>query len=270
MSSEMSIVLLEELSWKDVEEYLESQNLIVVPVGSIEQQGPHLPLGTDSILSQYIAEKAAAECQVLVAPMIKYGISHNHIDFPGTITVQPETLIQLIVDMCRCLSYHGFKKIILTNYHGVNSATIDVAIIKLKNDLQDTIIGQAYPGGLPEECEDVLEDKIRGHADEGETSKVLVVAPDLVRMDRAKKEYPVSTSGLISFDISEVLSQTTSYGFPRTKSVTKSGVFGAAELGTPEKGKKLLEPEIKQLVKEIERLKAVDLSDYTEGWPKIW
>ena len=261
----MKMVLLEELSWKDVEEYLEEQNLILLPVGSIEQHGPHLPLATDSIIAQHIAEGAAKECGVLVAPPIKYAISLNHIDFPGTVSLQPETLIQVIWDVCRCLSHHGFKKILIVNGHGGNSATIDVAIIKLKGELRDTVIGQVYPGHLPKECEGLLEDDIRAHADEGETSRIMATAPHLVRRERAKQEIPHSTSGLFIFETSKILSQSISYGFPRTKAVSESGIFGNALLATPEKGVKLFDAEIRILVKEIERLKAVQMKDYTEG-----
>jgi creatinine amidohydrolase len=257
------------LSWKDIEEYLANQDLILLPIGSIEQHGPHLPLATDSIIAQYTAQRAAMECEVLVAPVIKYAISLNHIDFPGTLSLQPETLIQVAVDVCRCLSHHGFKKILIVNGHGGNNATIDVAIIKLKGQLRDTIIGQVYPGHLPKECEGVLEDDIRAHADEGETSRILAAAPQLVDMKRAKQEIPFSSSRLFSFQTSKILSQTTSYGLPRTKSVTQSGIFGNALLATPEKGKKLFEGEIKELVREIERLKAVDMKDYTEGGARL-
>ena len=164
----------------------------------LNNSGNNLVLTIDRTI-QYIAEKAALQCNVLVAPTIKLTISHGHIDFPGTLIVQPETLIQVIVDMCLCLSQHGFKKIILSNYHGPNRDSINVAIIKLKNDLPDTIIGQAYAGVMPKECEDILEDNIRGHADEGITSKTLAIVPDLVTMDRSKKEYPVSSSNLFAF-----------------------------------------------------------------------
>ena len=266
----MNTVLLEEMTWKDVEDYLKRENLIIVPIGSIEQHGPHLPLATDSINVQYLAEKAAQKCEVLVAPIIKYGISQNHIDFPGTLSLTPESLIHLIFDVCICCSHHGFKKILLLNGHGGNNATIDVAIIKLKNRLKDTIIGQAYITSLPDEKEDFLEDKIRYHADEGETSRVLVSAPNLVRMERAREEIPESSSGLFVFQEDQLFRQMTFYGLPRTKSVTKSGIFGNALLARLDKGRRLFENEIKGLVGEIEKLKAIDLRDYTEGWSTIF
>ncbi len=261
----MRSVLLEELSWKDVENYLANGNLILLPVGSIEQHGPHLPVGTDSMIAQYLAEKAAQECNVLVAPAVKYAISLNHIDFPGTVTLRPETLIEVIADVCRCLSHHGFKKILIVNGHGGNNATLDVAIVKVKCELRDTIVGQVYPGHLPKECEGLLEDTMRAHADEGETSMILAIAPELVKMERAKQEIPVSSSGLFIFETSKILSQTTSFGLPRTKSVSPSGILGNASLGTPDKGKRLFDAQIKDLVGQIERLKAVNLKDYTEG-----
>lgn len=261
----MRSYLLEELTWYDVKQYLKKEDLIIVPVGSIEQQGPHLPLATDSINVMHLATKAAEECQVLVAPIIRPGVSINHMDFPGTITLQPETLVSLIVDTVTSLATHGFKKIILLNGHGGNNACIETAAIKLRAQFRDLIIGLLNAWVLLKESVKVLEYPIRYHADEAETSRTLVSAPHLVKMERAKRTDPRSRSGLFSFQVSEVFNQVVFYGLPRTKAVTNSGIFGDASLGTQEKGCALYEEQIGGLVREINRLRKVDLADYVEG-----
>lgn len=261
----MQSVLLEEISWFDVRSYLEKECLIMLPIGSIEQHGPHLPLGTDTINVQYLARKAAEACSVLVAPTIRPGVSFNHIDFPGTISLQPETLTKVIEDMVISLVSHGFKKIILLNGHGGNNASIEVASINLKQRFQDVLIGILHSWLLCKEASKVLESPIRYHADEGETSRTLISAKHLVKMDRAKMEIPKSRSGLFNFQITEVFNQTTFYGLPRTKSVTHSGVFGDASIASEQKGQALYDEMIENLISEIKRLLSIRLEDYVEG-----
>lgn len=265
----MDTVLLEELSWYDVKEYLNRENTIILPIASIEQHGPHLPLGTDSIDAEYIVKIAGEKSEVLVAPIIKYGISGNHIDFPGTITLSTDTLINLITDVCRSLTFHGFKKILILNGHGGNNATIDVAIVNLKTELPDTIVGQCYVGALFGASSEVLEDEIKYHADEGETSCILVAAPHLVKRDRIKQQTPQSKSGLFIFQGDELFAQTTFYNLPKTKAATPSGIFGNPPLASEEKGKYIIDKCVEVLVKEIEKLKAIDVSEFEEGWTKI-
>lgn len=261
----METCLLEEMSWFDVKEYLSRECLVILPIGSIEQHGPHLPLATDSINVLYLACRAAETARVLVAPMIKTGVSFNHIDFPGTITVQPDTLTTLIIDVVRSLVHHGFRKIILLNGHGGNNSAIETAAIKLKVEFTKVVIGVLHSWLLCRESPNVLESPIRYHADEGETSRVLVTAPHLVKMERAKLEVPKTRSGLFNFQITEVFKQTVFYGLPRTQTATPSGIFGDAKIATREKGEALLSEMIQNFVTELDRLKALDLEDYLEG-----
>ena len=265
----MDSYLLEELSWYDVEAYLNKEDIIILPIASIEQHGPHLPLGTDSIDAEYIAKIAGEKSEVLVAPIVKFGISGNHIDFPGTITVSTETLINLISDICRSLSFHGFKKILILNGHGGNNATIDVAIVNLKTELPDTIVGQSYVGALFKASSDVLEDEIKYHADEGETSCIMFTAPHLVKRDRIKQQTPHSKSGLFVFQGDELFSQNTFYNLPKTKAATPSGIFGNPPLATKEKGKYIIDKSVEVLVGEVEKLKGIDVKEFEEGWTKI-
>jgi creatinine amidohydrolase len=261
----MNSILLEHLTWFDVQEYLKKETVILLPVGSLEQHGPHLPLATDSINVTFLATKAAEASRVLVAPTIRPGVSYNHMKFPGTMTLRPETMVELISDMVNSLVSHGFRKIILLNGHGGNNAAIEVAAIKLKEQHPKVVIGVLHAWLLQKEGGKVLECPIQYHADEGETSEVLVSAKELVRMDRAVKEIPHSRSGLFSFQISEVFNQTTFYGLPKTHTVTQSGTFGDATLATEEKGRVLFDEEVSNLIQEIERLKKLNLRDYVEG-----
>lgn len=257
-------VLLEHMSWVDCKAALEETDLIIVPIGAVEQHGPHLPLGTDWMNAGYAAVKAAERCGVVVAPTIKVGVSQNHMDFPGTITLRPQTFIELIIDFCRSLAVHGFRRFILFNCHGGNNAAIDVAVINLRREFPKHIFGHAYAGRLKKAADFCLEDETKYHADEGETSRMLVTAPELVHMERAVHEIPKSKSGLYPFKGSDFSTQQAFFGLPRTKTCTQSGVFGNAQIATSEKGKIIHTAIIDGLCALIEKMKSVDIDDFDE------
>lgn len=125
-------MLLENLSYPEVELYLEEKDIILVPVGSVEQHSPYGVIGTDFITSEHVARKAGEAMDILVAPTLCYGVSPHHMAFSGTISLSAETLIAVVCDVVRSLVTHGFKKIIIINGHGGNIAPIQVALVQLK------------------------------------------------------------------------------------------------------------------------------------------
>ena len=255
-------VQLAEMTWQECQVALQDTDLVIIPVGAQEQHGPHLPLGTDSIHAVMAAEQAALECEVLVAPLVPVGISANHLDFAGTMTLQPQTLIQLLVEYCQSLISHGFRRFVFFNGHGGNRATLDVAVQTLQRLFSGTIFCHVFAGSLKVKGHHCLEDHFRYHADEGETSRMIYKAPDLVHMDRVVDEVPVSSSGLYSFNPKQKAEFDGYAGLPRTKAATKSGVFGAPSLATREKGE-ILERAIHDgLCKVLEQIKDVNLETY--------
>lgn len=255
---------LEKLTWVDCQAALEKIDTIIIPVGAVEQHGPHLPLGTDWIHAEYASLKAAERCGVIVGPTIKIGVSENHLDFPGTISFKPQTLILIIQDICRCLIKHGIRRFIFFNSHGGNKATLDVAVINLKTEFCHCIFGHVFAGQLKQAGHECLEDEFKYHADEGETSRMLVKAPELVHMGRALHEVPQSKSKLFAFSDKDKAEQVCFFGSPRTKSATRSGVFGNATLATREKGEILENAIIDGLSAVIEKVKSVNLDEYDE------
>ena len=126
-------VWLQEMKWEEVRDHLQKDDVVIIPVGSTEQHGTHLPLGTDSMVAIALAEDAAKEAGALVAPPIWFGWSPHHMAYPGTITIRPETLIELIMDVCRSLIYHGFHRVIVLNGHRVaNMAPLTIAATTLR------------------------------------------------------------------------------------------------------------------------------------------
>ncbi len=106
---------IHEMSWSAIEASLEQSDIVLVPVGATEQHGEHTPLMVDTAWAIAVSERAARRTGVLVAPPLHFGWSPHHLAYPGAITLRPETLTQVIVDVCQSLMIHGFKKFILIN-----------------------------------------------------------------------------------------------------------------------------------------------------------
>lgn len=255
-------VSMANMSWLECKAALEETDLVIIPVGAQEQHGPHLPLGTDSVHAAMAAERAALQCAVLVAPTVSVGVSANHLDFAGTMTLLPQTLIQLLTEYCDSLLQHGFRRFVFLNGHGGNCATLDAAVQTLQRKFPGNIFSHVFLGKLKLNGHHCLEDRYKYHADEGETSRMLYKAPNLVRMDRVIDEVPSSASGLFAF-VPEEKAKLGGYGgVPRTKAVTKSGVFGHASWATKEKGEILEQAIHDGLCRVLEDIKAVDLETY--------
>ena len=127
----MQLVLM---NWFDVVAYLKEDDRIVIPIGSTEQHGPFCLFGTDHLISHRISIEAALRAKVITTPAIPYGISPHHMEFPGTITLQPETLISLINETIQSLIYHGFKRFLIFNGHGGNRTTVDSGLNTISNE----------------------------------------------------------------------------------------------------------------------------------------
>jgi len=125
-------MLLEELSYVEVEGYLSEKDIILIPIGSTEQHSPYGILGTDFITAEAVAREVGKRMDLIVAPTISYGMSQHHMGFKGTITLSPETLISVVKDIVNSLLEHGFKKIIFINGHGGNINPVNTAFEQLK------------------------------------------------------------------------------------------------------------------------------------------
>lgn len=109
---------LDRIAWPQVEEYLRRDDRLLLVIGSCEQHGPHLPFTVDVMITWEIATRAAKTTGVLIAPPITYGMSLHHMAFPGTLSLQPETLILLLKDLLFGAHRVGFRKITIVNGHG--------------------------------------------------------------------------------------------------------------------------------------------------------
>ena len=120
-------MLLHLCTWQEVEAYLEKSSGIIIPIGSTEQHGPTGLIGTDAICAEAIAKGVGEATGALVGPTINVGMALHHTDFPGSISLRPSTLIQVVGDYITCLATSGFTHFFFINGHGGNMATLKAA-----------------------------------------------------------------------------------------------------------------------------------------------
>jgi len=175
---------LPHMSWPEVEELLKRTDVAVIPIGSLEQHGPHLPIGTDSITAVEICKNVAQKAEVLVVPVVLGGLSEHHMGFPGTITLTPATFEAVVYETALSLIRHGIRKIAVYNGHGGNAASMANIIQRINRETPATAINleqisiPARPSSFPAISYDP-------HAGVDETSWMLYLAGPLVDMSKA-------------------------------------------------------------------------------------
>jgi len=174
-----------ELRWPAMKALDRGHAVVILPVGSMEQHGPHLPLQVDHFIANRLAEDLEKKMpEVLVLPPLWAGVSAHHMDFPGTITLRPRVFIDLLQEIFACLHHHGFRRVVLLNGHGGNRSSLEVLGQELYADYGLSVNVIVYWDLVPELVKSLKksESKGMGHSGEIETSLMLYLAPHLVRL----------------------------------------------------------------------------------------
>jgi creatinine amidohydrolase len=186
------------LSWTEISALPDRENtVIVLPVGAIEQHGPHLPCSVDSVISSGVLgkalEKLPAGIRAFGLAPITYGKSDEHLHFPGTMTLTGPTLLATITEIGESVYRAGFRKLLLANGHGGQPQVLEMAARELRLRHGDFVIVPYHVSRLPNSSGQYIseqERKLAMHAGHSETALMLALAPDTVRMDRAVTNYP--------------------------------------------------------------------------------
>ena len=188
-----SSVFMAELTLTQVEDHLQSNDLVLVPTGSTEQHGPHSPLSTDVIIPTEVCRRVAARLDALVAPPLNYGISAGHRGFRALAYLTVPTFISLVEDVAFSLAEAGWRRIVFVNGHYTNYFPVNMACMNVATRLPENTRawGVSYWEALPaNQLEEYLSLSAGLHANIGETSAVMAVRPDLVDLGAAVEEWP--------------------------------------------------------------------------------
>jgi creatinine amidohydrolase len=251
----MEKLYLSEWTWAEVRVYLKRDSVILVPFGSTEQHGLHLPIGTDSMVAIRLAEDAARITKTLVAPPCWYGWSPHHMAYPGTISIVPETLTRLLYEVLRSLIFHGFKRLIIINGHRkANLPPLEIAGSRVRNETGAyvTIVDPFY---LADSAARAIKESPAGgigHAEELETSHMMHLFPELVNIQKAVKNLPKKKKYHVMDPYVQADRAFTPSSLESFRKATEpSGVTGDPTLSTAEKGRRLHRALVDNLVELI-------------------
>jgi len=238
------------LTWEEMNEAIAMQKVVILPTGSTEQHGRHLPLDVDVFLTESVCLEVGRKAadRVLVLPPVAYGLNMHHIDFPGTIHIEPETFIAFCVNITKSVAYHGFKKILIVNGHGSNGPLVNLVARKTVLATESLCGATSYFPMAMEAFKKVRDTEVIAHSDEFETSLYLHLAPERVRMEKAVAGNDV---------VGKYVSSDSTSNYPvRFNDIwgrwTKSGVHGDPTTATAEKGKIIFEAAVSGLIKVVD------------------
>jgi len=262
-----SPLLYERLTWPEVRRAVAEDRVCLIPVATLEDHGPHLPIDTDLRITAEITRRTAeaAPDDVLLLPPIPHGYSPHHMDFPGTITIGWDTFTRYCTDVGLSLARHGFRRLLFLNGHGSNQNFVEAAA---------RLVGVEHPGVLSAaafylsgrrslEQIDELRDSGRGgmaHACELETSIYLAIDPGAVQMDKAVDDqgYPGGEHAWMDWADGPLKVM------PWWNAFSSTGVQGDATAATAEKGEALLALAVDECVEFVRELRGMPAPERRE------
>lgn len=239
-------MILETMTWQDIDNVGPANWLPIIPTGVLEQHGPHLPIGTDNYVVWEVCQRAVgSHARTLLCPVMLYATATPMRNFPGSVIVRPETFIHVLRDACVVMARQGFTRALIVNGHGGNTHVAQTALREAAetDDRLKTHFIHLYDIGEPIWQEHV-NSRRQGHACWYETSLLMAIRPDLVRKEKM-------TSGWFPND-----------GIPCRKEVdwwdwrkeTPTGVLGDTEWASPETGQKILESMVNHVKQAVDKI----------------
>ena len=229
----MTALHLDRLTWAEVKLEIENgKSTVIIPLGSTEQHGRHMPLGTDAVLGDEIGWVLADRLDAFLAPTVRFGCSDHHLSFPGTISLGDETFKRIVSDVVASLSRHGFRRIVLMPTHGGNFKPLAEAVAELKPVENVKVIAFTDLEGLVKaafessSASGVTPAQSGAHSGEWETSLMLALRPDQVKMEHAAE-------GFVG-ELSEIMAKV----FDGIQNLDENGVLGDPRPAAAAAGKK--------------------------------
>lgn len=236
-------------TWPDLGEYVESESLAVVPLGSTEQHGPHLPEGTDHLIAEALARAATDRTGHLCTPVIPIGVSPHHRQFHGTMWVDAPVFRDYVESLSRNLTYHGIDRIVFVNAHGGNIAHLREVGRRLRDDGTAYAVEWMWDESIPDLIEEAFETP-GPHGGPKETAMIMHIAEELVRDDRLED---ARDGGMTAFDPAAMAVNGARVTYDSI-AISDNGVFGDQTDATPETGAELFAAATNQLCALLEWL----------------
>lgn len=250
-------------TWPEIGEAASLDKVVILPVGSVEDHGYHLPLDMDHQVEKICLEAGRRRPDLfLIAPLIPYGFNLHHLDWPGTVHVASETFIAYCLDVCKSFAHHGFKKILIVNGHGSNMPNLDLVARKVVLETEAHCASLIWTNLCMSAFSQMRETPWpgSGHADEIETSLYLHLDEPRVQMDKAVKEIPEAWSNSKYFYLDLERGAPVLFMDWWTR-WNKSGVVGDPTVATKEKGEILWEETIANLIEMSEEYREIPVGE---------
>ena len=254
MSEPLRGVYLETLTWTEAEPLLRADPLIVIPIGAAaKEHGPHLPLGTDHIMADYLARRLAEQVAVVVMPTVVYGYFPHFSPFPGSTHLEASTFQAMMTELILSIHRHGPRRFLCLNT-GVSTYPVLEIVARDLDRVHRLLVGVTRIGDLGAQRTTGLLSQPRGsHADEYETSLLLAIAPAVVRTGKLAREIPERADSRGVF-VPPMYHREPGPGYSAT------GVYGDATLATREKGERIAAALVDDLVIAAEALRAAEVA----------
>lgn len=253
---------LPRLTTKEIEAMPKENALIVLPVGAVEQHGPHMPVYTDTLLGEaFMAaafEHLPEDAPIWLLPSVAYGKSTEHMEYPGTITLSAQTLMMVLQDIAASLARGGFRKLLLFNTHGGNADLLGMMAREIRIATGMAVF-RLDPGavGYSDPFTDDEEKACGIHAGDVETSLVMAVCPDWVKPELAPREMP-------RFPRTSALSLRAKSFAWITRDISASGIAGDAAKAAPDRGGAMLKRAGPLLAEALLEIAAFEMSSLRE------
>lgn len=259
----------DRLTWPEMKAAIarRPQPVVAIPIGAVEDHGPHTPLSTDNDILEGVLSECGrqADGDLLVLPTIPFGLDEHHMDFPGTIAVDIETTLAYLSQVAISVARHGFTHILIVNGHGSNQSICDLAARKCV--LATGVICAATTVNAavnPALVADVLDKERKGgwgsvgHACEYETAMMLHIQPDLVQMDKAYRDIGQLKLKYFNWDYPEPSAYSWQDWWSR---FSREGICGDAAAATPEFGKRMFDLTVTRFIDMLREFRTIPIKD---------
>jgi creatinine amidohydrolase len=229
-------------TWPDLADYVAEESVALVPLGSTEQHGPHLPLSTDHVIAEGLARAAAERSGFLCTPTVNVGVSEHHRQFHGTMWVSPIAFREYVESLTRNLSYHGIDRVVFVNAHGGNSQHLQEVGRRLRRDRIAFATSWMWDEAIPDLVDEVFETN-GPHAGPKETSMLLHLDPENVKPEEFEN---ARDDGLVDLSSSGHSRHGARVHYDAIENAD-NGAFGDQTDATAEKGARMFEEATEQL-----------------------